>query len=74
MDYEKSGVIREMEIEKFNDLDKFGHFIDSTTFCHLKWCQHSFCSNCTITDKITDVYIENFHNEEDGVNNLFLMG
>ena len=36
MDYEKTGVIREMEIEKFNDLDKFGHFIDPTTFYHLK--------------------------------------
>ena len=36
MDYEKTSIIREMEIEKFNDLDKFGHFIDSITFYHLK--------------------------------------
>ena len=62
MDYEETAVIVEMEIENFNNLNKFGRLIISVTFYNLRQCQHIICSNCT--------FIDNFHDEENAVNNL----
>ena len=62
MDYEETAVIVEMEIENFNNLNKFGRLIVSVTFYNLRQCQHIICSNCT--------FIDNFHDEENAVNNL----
>ena len=70
MAYEETALIIEIEIEELNNLEKFGQFIDLTTFYHLRRCRHNFGNNCTFIDKITNVYIENFHNEENGINNL----
>ena len=71
MDYEETAAIIEMEIENFDNLDKFEHFIDSTTFYHLRQFQNNFCTNCTFTDSMTDVYIEDFYNTgENAISNL----
>ena len=55
----------EIEIQKLNNLTKFGNFIDLITYYHLKrCCKRSNCANCEFIDSITNIYIENFQNEE----------
>ena len=52
MDYEETAVIVEMEIENFNNLNKFGYSIDSITFYHLRQCQQIFLVIATLLIKL----------------------
>ena len=60
----------ERELENFYNLGKFAKFLDSSIFFHKNQCRHILCSNRTFIDKLIDLLIENFPNEENIVNNL----
>ena len=60
----------ERELENFYNLGKFAKVLDSSIFFHKNQCRHILCSNCTFIEKLIDLLIENFPNEENIVNNL----
>ena len=66
---EPSAVI-ETEIEKLNNLDKFWQFIDLSTIFHLRRCRHNNFGNCNFIEAITNIYIENFYDKENGTQNV----
>ena len=53
----KDNII-EIEMQKLN------------IFYHLKRCKHNYYGNCKFIDTIIDIYIENFQDEKNGINNL----
>ena len=70
MAHNENNNIIKTEIQKLNNLNKFGNFIGLITYYHLKRFKHSNCGNCKFIDSITNIYIENFEKKENGIKEL----
>ena len=49
-----------IEIQKLNNLNKFGNYINLVTHFHLKRYKRSNCGDCKFVDSLTNIYIEHF--------------
>ena len=60
MDHYETAIIIEKEIEKLNNLEKFGEFIDLSVIYYQKQCEHNDCDDCKYLNQLTCIYIKIF--------------
>ena len=53
-----------IEIQKLNNLNKFGNYINLVTHFHLKRYKCNNCGDCKFVDSLTNIYIEHFEKKK----------